>query len=84
MIDMQKRFKRAFDILTNESNNWSKEDYKLALDGELHLMWLRNEAKLWEDYVEDRGWIINGINYDPNHPLILFTNCGDKYIHENF
>lgn len=70
MTDMQERFKRAFEVLEKEYQLIkSEDDYEPFLDGDsLCLRWLRNEAKLWEDYEEDNLWIINGVDYNPNHP----------------
>jgi len=65
---MEQRFKRAFILLVNESKGWTKEEFTSVLEHGLNLMWLRNEANLWVDYVEDKDWVINGVNYDPNHP----------------
>ncbi len=69
MSTMEQRFKRAFQVLENIHID---ADYQ-AMFGIIHenalcLRWLRNEAKLWEDYVQDEEWLINGVDYDPNHP----------------
>jgi len=69
MNNMQERFKRVFQFLEDtylDPDNIEGQD--VLLSGELNLMWLRNETGLWEDYEEDPYWIINGIQYDPNHP----------------
>lgn len=71
MSTMGERFKRAYKVLD--------EDLKLAfplkgervsviLENGIDLRALRNEANLWEDYIEDKSWIIGGVNCDPNHP----------------
>jgi hypothetical protein len=34
----------------------------------IDLMWLRNEAGLWEDYEEDESMLIDDCDQNPNHP----------------
>ena len=59
---------RAFNVLVEfqKANEFVMSEQ--LKDNDLNLRWLRNEAKLWEDYEEDESCIINGVNYDPNHP----------------
>lgn len=68
MITIQDRFKRAYQVLVdlyNKDNTYARE---LIAEDSLSLMWLRNEAKLWQDYEEDMTMVIDGVNMDPNHP----------------
>lgn len=69
MTSMQERFKRAYNVLESEAETLDEDTYKQILSGDnINLMWLRNEAGLWADYEEDISWIIDDVNYDPNHP----------------
>lgn len=68
MITIQDRFKRAYDVLVDFYNDDTTKMRELIAEDSLSLMWLRNEAKLWEDYEEDMTMIIDGMNMDPNHP----------------
>ncbi len=69
MSNMQERFKRTYKVLEEESKTWDEDTFNTVVKGDnLNLMWLRNEANLWEDWDEDKDWIIDGVHYDPNHP----------------
>lgn len=68
MSSMEYRFKRAFKVLDEDSKSWSEEEFEAVISEGLNLMWLRNEAKLWSDYEEDADWLLDGVQYDPNHP----------------
>lgn len=85
MATIQERFMRAFNVLIEfqkENEFVMSEQLK---DDDLNLMWLRNEAKLWEDYEEDVTCIINGIQYDPNHPDNLSAVVWKAFrTHNNF
>lgn len=69
--NMEERFQRAYQVLDKAIKEChpNPEDYnKFVMCDMVDLMWLRNEADLWKDYEDNPSWIINGINYDPNHP----------------
>lgn len=86
MVTIQDRFIRAFNVLV-EKQRVHPEDMKDALkNDDLCLMWLRNEANLWEDYDEsDTTCLVNGVNYDPNHPDNLSAQVWNAFrIHNNF
>lgn len=88
MSIMEERFKRAYQVLDKEikDNYPEPEDYnKFVMCDMVDLMWLRNEARLWEDYKEDSSWIINGVNYDPNHPDNLSSSVYKLWqqVHQN-
>lgn len=68
MVTIQERFLRAWKVLDDYRVNNPTEMSRMIKSDELGRMWLRNEAKLWEDYVEDPVMIIECVNVDPNHP----------------
>ncbi|AGH31898.1 hypothetical protein VPIG_00040 [Vibrio phage PWH3a-P1] len=71
MSKMEERFKRAYQVLDKvikECHPTPEQYNKFVVCDIVDLMWLRNEADLWSDYETDGSWVINGINYDPNHP----------------
>jgi len=68
MTTINERFKRAYKVLEEEFSNMDTDIIDTVREEGPNLMWLRNEAKLWEDYEEDTSMIIDGVNQDPNHP----------------
>jgi hypothetical protein len=70
---MEERIKRGYNFLVEESKEWNYqlttavlyEDY---IDEEGLLRWVRDVAKLWVGYEKDEDWVINGIDFNPNHP----------------
>ena len=68
MTTIQERYKRVYDFLATELDEWSAEELDLLRNEGMDLMYLRNETGLWEDYEEDETMIIDGCNQDPNHP----------------
>lgn len=86
MVTIQDRFIRAFNVLV-EKQRVHPEDMKDALkNDDLCLMWLRNEANLWEDYDEsDTTCRVDGVNYDPAHPDNLSAQVWNAFrIHNKF
>lgn len=68
MNNMQARFKRAYQVLDKEYGTMNDEHkQQMVHENAICLRWLRNEAKLWEDYEED-PWYVNGCDNNPNHP----------------
>jgi hypothetical protein len=75
MATYAERFKRTYAVMEKEYDRVVNQPdgihrYEELKTGkyQFNLMWLRNSANLWEDYVEDSEMIINGCQMDPNHP----------------
>lgn len=85
MVTIQERFMRAFNVLMKFQKENEFVMSEQPKDNDLNLTWLRNEAKLWEDYEEDMTCIVGGVNYDPNHPDNLSASVWNAFrIHNNF
>jgi hypothetical protein len=70
---MEERIKRGYNLLVEEAKEWDYEFTQLVLyedykDEEALLRWIRNVAKLWVGFEKDEDWVINGIDFNPNHP----------------
>lgn len=79
-VTIQTRFKRAYQVLEDEFKvmDTQAESDKYRESG-VNLTWLRNEAKLWEDYEEDLTMVLGCCNVDPNHPDNLSSLVWDAF-----
>ena len=76
---MKERFFRAWEVLEEYKREFPGDMLDMLENDELNLMWVRNEAGLWDDWVEDPSMIVNGIDYNPNHPDNLSALVWDTF-----
>lgn len=65
---IQREYNKAMQFL---ESIWSKSSHEEKMNMTMYGIngrWLRNEANMWESYVDSVEYILNGINYDPLHP----------------
>lgn len=68
MTTIQERYKRVYEVLVSTFASMSEEDKNTVRKEGINLRWLRNEARLWSDFVEDESMVIDDCNQDPAHP----------------
>lgn len=62
------RFFRAWEVLEKHKKEFPGDMLDMIENDEISRMWIRNEANLWTDWISDKQYIIDGVDYNPGHP----------------